>query len=139
MDKKPNKVFVALGDGELQEGMVWETAMSAAHYMSSNLIAFVDNNKLQIDGPCKAVMDVEPVQDKFVSFGWRVINVRDGHNYEELLDAVRKARSETRKPVCIFCNTVKGKGVPFAEGKVEYHGAALSEEEMKVAEGELLG
>jgi len=139
VDKKPNKVFVALGDGELQEGMVWETAMSAAHYMSSNLIAFVDNNKLQIDGPCKAVMDVEPVQDKFVSFGWRVINVRDGHNYEELLDAVRKARSETRKPVCIFCNTVKGKGVPFAEGKVEYHGAALSEEEMKVAEGELLG
>ncbi len=137
LDKRPNKVFVVLGDGELQEGIVWETAMSAAHYMSSNLIAFVDNNGLQIDGPCKKVLNVQPIQDKFEAFGWRVIQVKDGHDFEELLDAVRRARSETRRPVCIWCHTIKGKGVPFAEGKVEYHGAALSEEEMRVAEEEL--
>ena len=137
LDKKANKVFVVLGDGELQEGIVWETAMSAAHFMTSNLIAFVDNNGLQIDGPCKKVMNVQPIQDKFEAFGWRVIQVRDGHDFGELLDAVRRARAETRKPVCIWCHTIKGKGVPFAEGKVEYHGAALSEEEMRVAEEEL--
>jgi len=137
LDRRPNKVFVVLGDGELQEGIVWETAMSAAHYMTSNLIAFVDNNGLQIDGPCKKVLNVQPIQDKFEAFGWRVIQVKDGHDYEELLDAVRRARAETRRPVCIWCHTVKGKGVPFAEGKVEYHGAALSEEEMRVAEEEL--
>lgn len=137
LDHRPNKVFVVLGDGELQEGIVWETAMSAAHYMTSNLIAFVDNNGLQIDGPCKKVLNVAPIQDKFEAFGWRVIQVRDGHDYEELLSAVRRARAETRRPTCIWCHTVKGKGVPFAEGKVEYHGAALSEEEMKVAEEEL--
>lgn len=139
IDKRPNKVFAVLGDGELQEGIVWETAMSAAHYMTDNLIAIVDNNGLQIDGPCKKVMSVQPIQAKFESFGWKVIQVSDGHNLEELLDAIGKARRETRRPTCIWCHTVKGKGVPFAEGKVEYHGAALSEEEMRVAEKELLG
>ena len=137
LDKENQKVFVVLGDGELQEGIVWETAMSAAHYMSNNLIAIVDNNGLQIDGSCKKVMNVQPIRDKFVAFGWRVIEVVDGHDFEELIDAVRRARAEERKPVCIWCHTVKGKGVPFAENKVEYHGVALSEEEMKVAEAEL--
>ena len=135
LDKRPNKVFVVLGDGELQEGIVWETAMSAAHFMTDNLIAIVDNNGLQIDGPCKAVMNVEPIQSKFESFGWKVIKVVDGHDMAELLSAISRARGVVRQPVCIWCRTVKGKGVPFAEGKVEYHGAALSEEELKVAEG----
>lgn len=135
LDKRPNKVFVILGDGELQEGIVWETAMSASQFMSDNLIAIIDNNGLQIDGPCKAVMNVEPIQSKFESFGWKVIKVTNGHDFEELLSAISRARAVTRQPVCIWCNTVKGKGVPFAEGKVSYHGAALSEEELKVAEG----
>jgi len=138
LDKRPNKVFVVLGDGELQEGIVWETAMSAAHYMTDNLIAIVDNNGLQIDGPCRAVMNVEPIQAKFEAFGWKVIKVLDGHDMGQLLDAFDKAKRVTRQPVCIWCMTVKGKGVPFAEGKVSYHGAALSDEEMKVAE-EVLG
>jgi len=137
LDKKPNKVFVALGDGELQEGIVWEAVMSAAHHMTDNLIAFVDNNGLQIDGPCKKVMSVKPIQEKFESFGWYVIKVTDGHDYEQLMSAIGKARRETRRPTCIWCETVKGKGVPFAEGKVEYHGVALSDEELKVAEEEL--
>jgi len=138
LDKRPNKVFVVLGDGELQEGIVWETAMSAAHYMTDNLIAIIDNNGLQIDGPCRAVMNVEPIQAKFEAFGWKVIKVLDGHDIGQLLDAIEKAKKVTRQPVCIWCKTIKGKGVPFAEGKVSYHGAALSDEEMKVAE-EVLG
>lgn len=137
LDKKDNKVFVVLGDGELQEGIVWETAMAAAHYKSDNLIAVVDNNGLQIDGPVRAVMNVEPIQDKFESFGWKVIHVTDGHNFEQLLAAVDKARGVSRRPVCIWCKTVKGKGVPFAENKVSYHGVALSGEELKAAEVEL--
>jgi transketolase len=138
LDKRPNKVFVILGDGELQEGIVWETAMSAAQFMSDNLIAIVDNNGLQIDGPCKAVMNVEPIQAKFEAFGWKVIKVVDGNDMGQVLEAIERAKKVTRQPVCIWCRTVKGKGVPFAEGKVEYHGAALSCEELKVAE-ECLG
>lgn len=137
LDKKPNKVFVVLGDGELQEGIVWETAMSAGHYMSDNLIAIIDNNKLQIDGSNKSIMNVDPIQAKFEAFGWKVVQVRDGHNIEELLTAIERAKSFTRNPVCIWCHTIKGKGVPFAEGKVNYHGVALSNEEMIVAEEEL--
>jgi len=134
LDQRPNKVFVVLGDGELQEGIVWETAMSAAQFMSDNLIAIVDNNGLQIDGPCKAVMNVEPIQAKFESFGWKVIKVVDGNDIGQVVEAIERAKRVVRMPVCIWCRTVKGKGVPFAEGKVEYHGAALSEEELKVAE-----
>jgi transketolase len=137
LDRRDNKVFVVLGDGELQEGIVWETAMSAGHYMTDNLIAIVDNNGLQIDGPVRAVMNVEPIQDKFESFGWKVIRVLDGHNYEELLDAILKARAVTRRPVCIWCRTIKGKGVPFAENKVSYHGVTLSDGEFSAAEAEL--
>jgi len=137
LDKRDNKVFVVLGDGELQEGLVWETAMSASHYNSDNLIAIIDNNGLQIDGPTRAVMNVDPIQDKFESFGWKVIRVLDGHNFEQLLEAIDKARRVERRPVCIWCKTVKGKGVPFAENKASYHGVALSNEELNVANDEL--
>ena len=137
LDKKDNKVFAILGDGELQEGIVWETAMSAAHYNSDNLIAIVDNNGLQIDGPTRAVMNVDPIQDKFESFGWKVIRVTDGHNFEQLLSAIDKARHVERRPVCIWCKTIKGKGVPFAENKASYHGVALSDEELSAAHDEL--
>lgn len=137
LDKRDNKVFVVLGDGELQEGLIWETAMSASHYNSDNLIAIIDNNGLQIDGPTRAVMNVDPIQDKFESFGWKVIRVLDGHNFEQLLEAIDKARRVERRPVCIWCKTIKGKGVPFAENKASYHGVALSREELKVANEEL--
>jgi transketolase len=133
LDHKPNKVFTILGDGELQEGIVWETAMAAAHYNSDNLIAFVDNNQLQIDGNTRTIMKVEPIVDKFEAFGWRVIPVKNGHDFEELFFAIEKAFTSSRKPTCIVCNTVKGKGVSFAEGKVGYHGMPLSDEEMAEA------
>lgn len=132
-DRQKNRVFALLGDGELQEGIVWETAMSAAHYKSDNLIAFIDNNELQIDGFTRSVMNVEPIIDKFESFGWKGIPVKNGHDFDELLSAIEKAFHVARKPVAIVCKTVKGKGVTFAERKASYHGAALSKQEMAEA------
>jgi len=133
LDGKPNRVFAVLGDGELQEGIVWETAMSAAHYHSDNLTVLIDNNELQIDGFTRSIMNVEPIVEKFESFGWHVIKVRNGHDYEELIDAIDKAVITTRRPTCIVCNTVKGKGVTFAEKKAGYHGVPLSDQEMNEA------
>jgi transketolase len=133
MDRKKNKVFTMLGDGELQEGIVWEVAMSAAHFKSDNLIAFVDNNELQIDGFTRSVMEVAPIVDKFESFGWKAIKVKNGHDFEELIGAIERAMYTARKPAVIVCDTVKGKGVTFAEKKASYHGVALSKEEMAEA------
>ncbi|MBU1018564.1 MAG: transketolase [Patescibacteria group bacterium] len=133
LDREDRKVFTLLGDGELQEGQVWEAVMSASHYRLDNLIAFVDKNNLQIDGTCKSVMNVEPIADKFESFGWKVIPLVDGHDLEEITRAIEKAQKVQRQPVMILAPTVKGKGVEFAEGKVGYHGVALSQEEMSVA------
>lgn len=133
MDRKTNKVFTVLGDGELQEGSIWETAMSAAHHKLDNFYAFIDNNELQADGFTRSIMNVEPIVEKFESFGWRVIKVRNGHNYEELLSAVDKVYYAARKPNCIVCNTIKGKGVEFAERKAGYHKQSLSSQEMKEA------
>ena len=133
MDRKKNRVFTILGDGELEEGIVWETAMAAAHYKSDNLIAFIDNNELQIDGFTRSVMNVDPIVDKFESFGWRTIPVNNGHDFEELLGAIDKALFTARKPTCIVCKTVKGKGVTFAERNASYHGVALSTQEMEEA------
>lgn len=133
MDRKKNKVFTVLGDGELQEGIIWEVAMSAAHNKLDNLIAFIDNNELQIDGFTRSIMNVEPIVDKFESFGWKTIQVKNGHDYEELLSAVEKAFHVARKPTVIVCKTVKGKGVTFAERKASYHGVALSTQEMAEA------
>lgn len=129
-ERLPNKVFAVLGDGELQEGQIWAAAMSAAHYKLDNLIAFIDNDDLQVDGPVRSVMDVMPIQDKFESFGWKVIHVWHGHDFDEILDAVAKAFSVNRHPVCIWCHTVKGKGIEFAEGKPYYHDVPLSEAEL---------
>ena len=126
----PNKVFTVLGDGELQEGQVWEAAMSASHYKLDNLIAFIDNDGLQVDGSVRSVMEVMPIQDKFESFGWKVIHVWHGHDFDEILDAVAKAFSVNRHPVCIWCHTIKGKGIEFAEGKPYYHDVPLSDEEL---------
>lgn len=130
MDRKKNRVFVLLGDGELQDGQIWEAAMAAAHYNLSNLIIFVDNNKVQRSGLISSTMDVGNIQNKFESFGWNVIKVMDGHNFDELLDAFLKASTVTRRPVCIWCNTICGKGIDFAERKHSYLDVPLSESEL---------
>ncbi|MFO0781167.1 MAG: transketolase [Candidatus Gracilibacteria bacterium] len=132
-DRHYNRVFCLLGDGELQEGQVWEAAMAAAHYKLDNLVVIVDDNGLQIEGPTRSVMNVDPMVDKFESFGWKTVPVRDGHNFEELLSALERAIEVQRRPSVIVAKTVKGKGVSFAENKSFYHGVPLSDEEMAVA------
>ncbi|MEK7672446.1 MAG: transketolase [Patescibacteria group bacterium] len=131
MDKLQNKVFAVLGDGELQEGQVWEAAMSASHYKLNNLIAVVDNNGVQSNNLLSGVMNVAPIQEKFEAFGWQVIKVLDGHDFEELFSAFERAFTVIRKPVCIWCKTVSGKGVDFAEGKPNYQGVTLSSGELE--------
>jgi transketolase len=127
LDKKDYKVWALLGDGECQEGQVWEAAMSAAHYKLDNLRVVVDHNGLQIDGPVKKVMSVEPIVDKFSAFGWETVSV-DGHDVRELLEAYR--RPVAGKPLAIVAETVKGKGVGFMEGVAAWHGKAPKGEEL---------
>jgi transketolase len=136
LDKNPARVYCLLGDGEIQEGQIWEAAMTAAHYKLDNLCAVVDNNGLQIDGPLKKVMNIEPVQDKWVAFGWHVIE-SNGHKMEEILCALNEAENTKGKPTVIIAHTIKGKGVSFFEGKVEYHGIAPTPEEFERAAKEL--
>lgn len=133
MDRKSNHVYVLLGDGELQEGQIWEAAMTSAQYKLDNVTVFVDNNKLQQTNFVRSIKPVEPIGPKFAAFGWNVINVANGHDFDELRDAIRRARKTKLKPTVIVCETVKGKGVPFAEHKASYHGVALSKEEMAEA------
>ena len=138
MDNNPGRVYALLGDGELQEGLVWEAAMSAAHYGLSNMCAIVDNNGLQIDGKNDDVMTVNPIGDKFRAFGWNVIEI-DGHDFDEIFAAFEGARAEKERPTAIVAKTVKGKGVSFMEDKAGWHGKAPSEEEAKKAVAELGG
>jgi len=126
------RVYVLLGDGELEEGQVWEAAMAAAHYKLDNLTAFVDHNKLQIDGPVEAVMSPEPVAEKWRAFGWDV-QVIDGHDMGRILQAVEKAAAVKGKPHMIIAETIKGKGVSFMENKAEWHGTAPKGEEVAQA------
>ncbi len=121
-------IIAILGDGECDEGQVWEAAMSASHYKLGNLIAIVDKNGLQIDGYTKDVMNSEPLADKWKSFGWEVFEI-DGHNFDEIEYSVRNALNIKDKPVCIIANTIKGKGVSFMEGACDWHGNAPSEKE----------
>ena len=136
LDSRGYRVYCILGDGELQEGQVWEAAMTAAHYKLDNLVAFVDSNNLQIDGNVTDVMNVAPVAAKFEAFNWNVIEI-DGHNYEEIIAALEKARSVKGKPTVIVAHTVKGKGVSFMENNAGFHGAAPNEDEYKQAMEEL--
>lgn len=136
LDKKDHKVYVMIGDGECDEGNVWEAAMAAAHYKLDNLIAILDHNGLQIDGQNKEVMGIEPIDEKFKAFGWNVI-VIDGHNFDEIIEALNRAEGVKGKPAIIIANTVKGKGVSFMENKAEWHGKAPTQEELKVALKEL--
>ncbi len=138
LDKKDNRIFVLLGDGELQEGIVWEAAMSAAHYKLDNLTAFIDYNGLQIDGTNDEVMRVDPLPEKWTGFGWNVLEI-DGHSFEEIIDAIEKAENTKGKPTMIIANTVKGKGVSFMENQVKWHGSAPNKEEVELALKELGG
>lgn len=138
MDENPGRVYTLLGDGELQEGIVWEAAMAAAHYGLDNLVAIVDWNGLQIDGKNDDVMTVKPVDEKFAAFGWNVL-VIDGHNFDEIFDAFDKARTYKEKPTAIIAKTHKGRGVSFMEDNPGWHGKAPSDEEAKQAVEELGG
>ena len=138
IDKNPGRVYVLTGDGELQEGIVWEAAMQAAHRKLDNLVAIVDLNGLQIDGKVSEVKCVCPVDEKFRSFGWNVISV-DGHNFEELTTAFDEAKKCGGVPTAIIAHTHKGKGVSFMEDNAGWHGKAPSDEELAAAIKELGG
>ena len=136
MDNKDYRVYCILGDGEIEEGQVWEAAMTSPKYKLDNLCVIVDNNNLQIDGKIEEVMSSYPIDEKFKNFGFQVINI-DGHNIKEIIDAFDVAKNVKGKPTCIIAKTVKGKGVSFMENKVEWHGKAPSDEEYKTAMEEL--
>jgi len=138
MDGKESRVYVLLGDGEVQEGIVWEAAMAASHYKLDNLVAIIDNNGLQIDGPNDEVMKVSPLKEKWESFGWKAVEI-DGHSFEEIENAFAHARETKEKPTVIIAKTVKGKGVSFMENQVGWHGVAPSDEERIKAFEELQG
>ena len=129
LDKKDYKVYCLVGDGESQEGMIWEAAMSSGHHKLDNLCVILDHNKLQIDGNVADIKNIEPIGDKFRAFNFNVIEI-DGHNYEEILSALEEADKVKGKPTAIIANTIKGKGVPSMENKVEWHGKACKPEEL---------
>ena len=132
LQNKKNRVYVAMGDGELQEGQVWEAAMTSAQYKLDNLTAFVDYNNLQIDGNVNEIMDVASIEDKFKAFGWHVVSI-DGHDFEQILKAIELAKAVETKPTMIVANTIKGKGVDFMENVCGFHGVAPTEDETKKA------
>ncbi|HOQ01035.1 MAG TPA: transketolase [Acetivibrio clariflavus] len=136
LDNKDYNVFTILGDGEIQEGQVWEAFMAAAHYKLDNLIAFLDHNGLQIDGKISEVMSPEPVVDKIKAFGWHVI-VIDGHDFEQIVNAIDEAKKTKGKPTMIIAETIKGKGVSFMENQAGWHGSAPNKEQRDTAIAEL--
>jgi len=136
LDKLPSRIYCLMGDGETNEGQVWEAAMTAAHYKLDNLCAIIDFNGLQIDGFCCEVKDMGAYVDKWKNFGWHTIET-DGHDIEKLMDAFDKARLVKAMPAVIIAHTVKGKGVSFVENKVEWHGIAPKKDEYERAIREL--
>lgn len=136
LDKKDYRVYVLLGDGELQEGQVWEACMAAAHYKLDNLVAFLDYNGLQIDGKIIDVMSPEPIVDKFAAFGWNTIII-NAHDYEQIIDALDKAKKVKGKPTIIVAESIKGKGVSFMENEAGWHGTAPNKEQRDIAIAEL--
>ena len=136
ISSKDYKVYTVLGDGEIEEGQVWEAAMFAAHYGLDNLVAIVDNNGLQIDGPITEVCSPEPITDKFAAFGWHVITM-DAHDFDDIERAFDEAEKISGKPVAIIQKSVKGKGVSFMENQVSWHGTAPNKEQYDIAMAEL--
>ena len=136
LDNKNYRVYTVLGDGECEEGQVWEAAMFAAHYKLDNLTAFVDFNGLQIDGDITKVMNPTPIDKKFEAFGWNVI-VCDAHNFEELYNAINEAKTVKGKPTMVLMKSVKGKNVSFMENQASWHGTAPNAEQYAQAIAEL--
>ncbi len=136
LDSLSHRDYVLLGDGECDEGQVWEAAMSAAHFGTDNLVAIVDRNELQIDGPTYDIMNLEPFADKWRAFGWHTIEA-DGHDFEALLNAFEKAKTITGQPSVIIASTIKGKGVSFMENSLDFHGKAPNAEQIEIALSEL--
>ncbi|QXE89744.1 transketolase [Geomonas subterranea] len=132
LDGKENRVYAVLGDGELQEGQIWEAAMAASHYKSDNLCALIDSNGLQIDGDVSKVMNVSSISDKFKAFGWNVIEI-DGHDMGEIVAALDQAEAHKGAPTAIVAKTVKGKGVHLFENKASYHGVTPNDDELPEA------
>ncbi len=136
LNGKDYRTYALVGDGESQEGQVWEAIMFAAHYKLDNLCLIIDNNGLQIDGRVCDVMNVMPYESKLEAFGWNVISI-DGHNYDEILSAFEKAKAVKGKPTAIVAKTIKGKGVSFMEDQASWHGKAPNEEQYNQAMAEL--
>lgn len=138
MAGKDTKVYTVCGDGEIQEGLVWEAAMAAAHYKLDNLCAVLDNNGLQIDGKVTDVMNPEPLDKKFEAFGWHVIKI-DGHDLDAIQAAFDEAKTVKGQPTMIIAKTVKGKGVSFMENNAAWHGSAPNAEQLEIALNDLGG
>ena len=138
LGKNDYRVYAMLGDGECEEGQVWEAAMAASHYHLDNLCAIVDFNGLQIDGNVQDVMDPTPIDKKFEAFGWNTINI-DGHDFDDIRNAFKVARECKGKPTMILAHTIKGKGVSYMENAANWHGVAPNEEQLKIALEELEG
>jgi len=140
MEGKPSRVYCLVGDGEIQEGQIWEAAMSAPKFGLSNLCVILDANNGQIDGHVSEVMPIEPIADKWRAFGWKVIEI-DGHNMEQILEAFKSAKAsqgkDSEKPTFILARTVKGKGVSFMENQIGWHGVAPTAEDARKAREEL--
>lgn len=137
LDKSDWHVFALIGDGECQEGQIWEAAMAAAHYKLDNLTVFLDYNRLQIDGCIRDVMNPEPFPDKWKAFGWQVYTI-DGHSFAEIIQAAEEARAVKGRPSIIICYTTKGKGVSFMENEADWHGKAPNDEQANKALAELV-
>lgn len=138
LNKSDAKVYVALGDGEIQEGIVWEAMMSAAKYKLDNLVAIIDFNGIQLDGRTNEIMPIDNLAGRVANFGWNVVEC-DGHNFDEIHEAFNKADECKDKPTCIIAHTIKGKGVSFMEDNVAWHGAAPNREQTDEAIKELIG
>jgi len=138
LQNKEYRVYVMLGDGELQEGIVWETAMSAAQYQLDNLIAMVDNNRCQTDGFTAEIVNVEPLDEKWRAFGWHVQRI-DGHDFRQIHEAIEAAQQRDKRPHVVIADTVKGKGVPSMENRPEWHGLPPTPQQAEAFIAELLG
>jgi transketolase len=132
LDSSPSRTFVIFGDGEVQEGQVWEAAMFAPFHKLDNVVCIVDYNKIQLDGFTKEILDLEPLAEKWRAFGWHVLDI-DGHSIPALQAAFAEAAATKGKPTCVIANTIKGKGVSFMENNPKFHGVAPSQQEMELA------
>ncbi|WP_067143345.1 transketolase [Oceanivirga salmonicida] len=133
-----SKIFVILGDGEMQEGQIWEALMSGSHYKLDNIVAILDYNKLSSKADVNKTMNLEPIRDRILSFGWEIIEI-DGHNYDEIANAIEKSKTIKEKPIFIIAHTVKGKGISYMENNPKWHSSAINEEEYKIATKEIEG